>query len=417
MDAFRPLAVRASIGSIMLSTTASLVLTVALGLQVYDITRNKLDLGWLGLAEFLPTALLALVSGALADRFDRRWIVAAGGLLEVGVVAGLLLYSRVENPKVTPIFLGVVGFGVARALSGPSMRALVPAAVKEARDIPRVVGLSSAAWQIGSIIGPIIGAFAYKASSTLAYAVALALFAVSSPLVFLVPKAVGVQHIGADGPAKATLRHALEGLVVIRRSPILLGAISLDLFAVLFGGAVALLPAIADERNWDKGSVGTLRAVGGIGGALVTFILAARPLRRNVGRSLLLAVSVFGVATVVFGMTHSLLVAALAIFTLNAGDSVSVFVRSTLVPIVTPPEQQGRVLAVENVFVGASNELGAFESGVAARLLGTTPAVVGGGIATLAIVFIWWFAFPALRNVDRFSDVLGRTRHPDSPGH
>lgn len=406
--ALRPIAVRASIGAMMLSSTASIALTVVLGLQVYDITRSKLDLGWLGLAEFLPTAFLVLVSGAIADRLDRRHIVVASGLLEMIVVGGFLIYSRGSSLSVTPIYVGVVFFGVARAFAAPSMRSLIPASAANEHAIPRVVGLSSAGWQIGAITGPLVGAFAYKASPTLAYSIALALFFLSSILVLKIPRTVGRQHLGTERQDKPSLRHALEGLAIIRRSPILLGAISLDLFAVLLGGAVALLPAIADERHWDKGSVGILRAVGGIGGAAVTFVLAARPLSRNVGRSLLTAVGVFGAATVVFGATHSLIVAAIAIFVLNAGDSVSVFVRSTLVPIVTPPGQQGRVLAVESVFVGASNELGAFESGVAARLIGTTPAVISGGIATLVVVAGWWFLFPALRKVNRFTEVLRR---------
>ena len=392
----------------LLSSTAAIALTVTLGLQVYDITGNKLDLGWLGLAEFLPSAFLVLVSGSIADRLDRRLIVAGAGLAEVLVVVGMGAYSRGTNISVVPIYLGVVGFGVARALSAPALRSLIPASAANPAEIPRVVGLSSAGWQIGAITGPIIGAFAYKASTSLAYGVVATLFAASVVIVLMIPKDVGRRHLDERDWNKPTIRHALEGLAVIRRSPILLGAISLDLFAVLLGGAVALLPAIADERNWDKSSVGILRAVGGIGGAAVTFFLAARPLHRKIGRSLLIAVGVFGAATIVFGATHSVIVAAIAVFVLNAADSVSVFVRSTLVPIVTPPEQQGRVLAVESVFVGASNELGAFESGVAARLLGTAPAVISGGAATLAVVAFWWVFFPALRKVDRFEDVLQR---------
>ncbi len=405
-EALRPVAVRATIASMLFSSTAAVALTVILGLQVYDITKNKLDLGWLGLAEFLPSAFLVLVSGSIADRLDRRVIVAVSGVVEAVIVFGLGLYARGSNLSVVPIYLGVVCFGIARALGSPALRSLIPAAAATPQAVPRVVGMSSAGWQIGAIVGPLIGAFAYKQSTNLAYSIVAVLYVASVVAIMAVPMTVGRSHLGERSENKPTLRHALEGLTVVRRSPILLGAISLDLFAVLLGGAVALLPAIADERNWDKSAVGILRAAGGLGGAAVTFYLAARPLQRNIGRSLLVAVGVFGAATIAFGLSTSVAVAAISIFVLNAGDSISVFVRSTLVPVVTPADQQGRVLAVESVFVGASNELGAFESGVAAQAFGTVPAVVAGGLATLGIVVIWWLIFPALRDVDRFHDVL-----------
>ena len=405
-EALRPPAVRATIASMLFSSTAAVALTVILGLQVYDITKNKLDLGWLGLAEFLPSAFLVLVSGSIADRLDRRVIVAVSGVVEAAIVFGLGLYARGSNLSVLPIYVGVVCFGITRALGSPALRSLIPAAAATPLAVPRVVGMSSAGWQIGAIVGPLVGAFAYKRSTNLAYSIVAVLYLASVVAIMAVPPAVGRSHLGERSGNKPTFRHALEGLMVVRRSPILLGAISLDLFAVLLGGAVALLPAIADERNWDKSAVGILRAAGGLGGAAVTFFLAARPLQRNIGRSLLVAVGVFGAATVAFGLSTSVAVAALSIFVLNAGDSISVFVRSTLVPVVTPADQQGRVLAVESVFVGASNELGAFESGVAAQAFGTVPAVVAGGLATFGIVMIWWFIFPALRDVDRFHDVL-----------
>ncbi len=408
-EALRPVAVRASIASMLFSSTASIALTVTLGLQVYDITKNKLDLGWLGLAEFLPSAFLVLVSGSIADRLDRRVIVAVSGIVEALIVFGLGWYARGSNLAVWPIYVGVVCFGIARALASPAMRSLIPASAATPDAIPRVVGMSSVGWQIGAILGPLMGAFAYKQSTNLAYGLVVVFYLIASVLILTIPVSVGRSHLGERSQDKPTFRHAIEGLSVVRRSPILLGAISLDLFAVLLGGAVALLPAIADERNWDKSAVGILRAAGGIGGASVTFFLAARPLQRNIGRSLLVSVGVFGVATVAFGLSTSVAVAAVSIFVLNAGDSISVFIRSTLVPVVTPSDQQGRVLAVESVFVGASNELGAFESGVAAQVFGTVPAVVAGGLATLGIVALWWFVFPTLRKVDRFHDVMPKT--------
>jgi MFS family permease len=202
------------------------------------------------------------------------------------------------------------------------------------------------------------------------------------------------------------LRSATEGLRFIRRTPILLAAISLDLFAVLFGGAVALLPVIAEEQlNVGDVAYGWLRAAGGIGAATMAIFLAIRPLRRNVGKSLLFAVAIFGVGTIVLGSTSSYVIAFIAVVVLSAADMVSVFVRSSIVPLVTPDEKRGRVSAVENVFIGATNELGAFESGIAAQAFGTPATVIGGGVATLGIVGVWWFGFPALRNIDQFSDL------------
>jgi MFS family permease len=202
------------------------------------------------------------------------------------------------------------------------------------------------------------------------------------------------------------LRSATEGLHFIRRTPILLAAISLDLFAVLFGGAVALLPAIAEEQlNVGDVAYGWLRAAGGIGAASMAAFLAIRPLRRHVGKVLLVAVAIFGAGTIVLGSTSSYVIAFAAVLILSAADMVSVFVRGSIVPLVTPDEKRGRVSAVENVFIGATNELGAFESGVAAQAFGTPATVIGGGIATLGIVGVWWFGFPALRDIDQFSDL------------
>jgi MFS family permease len=208
---------------------------------------------------------------------------------------------------------------------------------------------------------------------------------------------------------RPTLSDAVEGLRFIRRTPILLAAISLDLFAVLFGGAIALLPVIAEERlGVGDVAYGWLRASAGIGAALMAIFLAVRPVRTKVGHKLFFVVAVFGVGTVVLGLTRSYLVAFFAVLIISAADMVSVFIRGSIVPLVTPDEKRGRVLAVENVFIGASNELGAFESGVASQAVGAAGAVVGGGVATVGVAGLWWFMFPALRKVDRFSDLEER---------
>jgi MFS family permease len=296
----------------------------------------------------------------------------------------------------------------------------LPADIVPAERLPWVVARYSVTWQAASIVGPVAGGFLYAADVRLPYVFIVALLVIASLAVLAVrphPAASGdagdvtgllsapeleLDH-GAPVPARAGLSEAFEGLRFIRRQPVLLGAISLDLFAVLFGGAVALPPAIAEKRL-GVGAVGLgwLRAAGGIGAAIVMVRLAIRPLERGVGRTLLFAVGLFGVATIVLGATRTYAVAFVAMLVASGADAVSVFVRGTLVPLVTPKDKRGRVLAVEMVFIGASNELGAFESGVAGQLLGPANAVILGGAATVAIASGWSAVFPDLRDVDRF---------------
>ncbi len=387
-----------------LTTIGILAQTTALGIFVYDLTGRELDLGLIGLAEFLPTALFAPLVGPLADRFDRRRVAAFGLTGEALCAIALALYIRSEPTSVWPIFLIVIGFGLARAVVAPAIRAL-PADLAGLR-LARVVPLSSATWQAGVIVGPVIGGFLYAGAPWWPFLVAAILIGTGVVLVSLVPHVARPPVVAAPG-VMGPIREAVEGLRFVRRNPILLGTMSLDLFAVLFGGVVALLPAYAEKRL-GVGAVGLgwLRAAGGIGGAVMTLTLAVRPVRRHVGRVLLLAVGAFGVGTLVLGLTRSFVVAFLALAFLQAADSISVFIRATLVPLVTPPSMRGRVLATENVFIGASNELGAFESGVAGQLLGVVGAILTGGVATIAIVVLWWWKFPALRDVDRFSDVV-----------
>lgn len=422
----RPPGEMRSIGALLLSVfaaaTASMAGVTALGKLVYDITRREIDLGFLGLIEFAPGALLVVVTGSVADRFDRRRVAAIAACAEAGSAFGLAAYVSSDGPlRVGPIFLLVAAFGTFRAFVAPASRSL-PADIVEPDRLPWLIPRQSAAWQAAVVAGPVLGGFLYTIHpqwSFMAMGVLLLLSAVALLFVRVNPRAArDVTAVGAlegavdqplpHGPDAMTTRpsqwsEALEGLRFIRRHQVVLGAISLDLFAVLFGGAVALLPAIAEDRlGVDAVGLGWLRAAGGIGAAMVTLCLAVRPLRRHVGRVLLVAVAAFGIGTIVLGLTRSFLVAFIAMAVLSAADAVSVFVRATLVPLVTPEAKRGRVLAVENVFIGASNELGAFESGVAGQALGAAPAIVLGGAATLAIAGIWWKAFPALRNVDEF---------------
>ncbi|MFV1991598.1 MAG: MFS transporter, partial [Acidimicrobiales bacterium] len=256
------------------------------------------------------------------------------------------------------------------------------------------------------ITGPVVAGFVFVVGPEWPYALTAALLLVTIFVMAQLPRS-NVAQLDASEAGGHLVRQAYEGLRFIRRTPVLLGAISLDLFAVLLGGAVALLPAIAEDRL-GVGAVGLgwLRAAVGIGAGSTALLLARRPLTRHVGRVLLVSVAIFGIGTVVLGLTNLFVIAFTAIVVLGAADAVSVFIRSTLVPLATPENMRGRVLAVEGVFIGASNELGAFESGVAASLLGIMGAVLFGGFGTLAIVGIWWFAFPSLRKIDRFGEII-----------
>jgi MFS family permease len=400
---------------------------VAIGKQVYDITGSALALGLVGLALFAPAALLVLVTGSVADRFDRRRVVtiAAGG--EAVTSLGFALYAHTNPTSVVPLFGLVIVFGTFRAFVAPAERSL-PADIIGPERLPWLVARYSGAWQVALIFGPVLGGLLYAIAPAWSYVAMAVLLAIgaAAALVVVVPArepatvpAVPVPATpdnatleaiieSSERPApttesRGTLHEAMEGLRFIRGNPIVLGAISLDLFAVLFGGAVALLPAIAtDQLHVGAVGLGVLRAAGGFGAAVTTAGLVWRPVRRHVGKTLLGVVALFGVFTIVLGLTRSFAVALLAMAVLSGADAVSVFIRATLLPIVTPEDRRGRVLAVENVFIGASNELGAFESGVAGEWLGAPGAIVLGGLATLAVAATWWFAFPHLRDVDEF---------------
>lgn len=425
----------------LLSVLATMIQVTALGKQVYDLTGRDLDLGLLGLAEFVPALLLMTVTGTIADRFDRRRVVTFGLAIEVVCSLALAWYVASGRSAVWPIFSLVVVFGVGRAFVSPALRSL-PADLSPDGGLPRVIAFNVACWQSAAIVGPVLAGFLYVGSDTWPF---LASAALAIAGLVLIGFARGPRHLaGGDHAAEAAvmdlgdeyrpgetldvlgeeyadtiatthdddtsvrrgrLHETFEGFRVIRRNPALLGAISLDLFAVLFGGAVALLPAIAENRL-GVGAVGLgwLRAAGGIGAAIVTIAVSIRPIRRRVGPVMFASVALFGVFTIVLGLTESFVIAFVAIFMLSAADSVSVFIRSTLVPLVTPSSTRGRVMAVEGVFIGASNELGAFESGVAGQLLGTGRAVVLGGVATIAVVIGWIVMFPVLWRFDRFPE-------------
>jgi predicted MFS family arabinose efflux permease len=386
-----------------------------LGKQIFDTTGRELDIGLLGLAEFLPAVILVLVTGSVADRFDRRIVAAVTTFIDMLCVIALGVFSLFGMTSVWPLFLVAFIFGAARAFAGPATRS-IPPMVAPRGALPRTIALYGATWTSAAIIGPALGGFLYSIEPALAYFLAAGLFALGIVQLLAIrfdgDEVVGGEVGGAedvDPPVtseKVSLHSALEGLRFIRRTPILLAAISLDLFAVLFGGAVALLPVIAEERlGVGDVAFGWLRAAPGIGAAFMAIVLASRPVTRRVGPTLFTVVTIFGAATIVLGITTSYIVAFMALVILAASDMISVYIRSTLVPLVTPNDKRGRVMAVESVFIGASNELGAFESGVAAQAFGTQTAVIGGGVATIGVVALFSIFFPSLRRVDRFEEL------------
>lgn len=381
--------------------TGVLLQATALGKNVFDITGSALDIGWLGLAEFVPAALLVLVTGTVADRFNRRIVsmITQAGEMMCSVL--LAIYAFTNPTSTVPIFAIVFLFGVFRGFLAPAMRPIAAMIAPEG-GLPRVIALYGATWTGAAIMGPALAGFLYSIHPSMAYLAAAVL--IGSAIILM--SRVKVASVRAPNAPKPTLRDAVQGLIFIRRTPILLAAISLDLFAVLAGGAVALLPVIAEEQlNVGDVAYGWLRAAGGIGAAATAVLLSLRPVRSKVGRTLIVAVGVFGFSTVVLGVTTSYWIAFFAVMGANSADMISVFIRSSLVPLVTPDEKRGRVAAVENVFIGASNELGAFESGAVSSLVGTPATVIGGGVATIAVAGLWWFAFPSLRKVDTFEEL------------
>ena len=392
------------------ATFFSMALTMGqitfLGKQVFDMTGEPIFLGLLGLAEFVPAFLLAPITGMVADRFERRLVFAWGLGGEAVASLGLFFYVASDPTSVLPIYGLVVTFGTARAFLMAVSRAMpVDLAPEGARE--RMVALNVAGWQGGYIVGPVAFGLAFDIDPALPYLLAAGCAAAGIGLLMIVPPSdVRRAALMAGAGARAAIAQALEGLRYVRRNRVVLGAISLDLFAVFLGGVQLLLPAIADERL-GVGAVrlGWLASAVGIGAAVVMLALSVRPFQRRVGPSLLGSVALFGVGTIVLGLTRSYVVAFVALLVLGGADAVSIFVRGTIVPLATPEEMRGRVLAVEYVFIGGSNELGGFRAGVTAALLGVAGAVVFGGVGTLAVVAVWWLVFPELRRIDYFTEV------------
>ncbi|WP_437958798.1 MFS transporter [Sorangium sp. So ce119] len=390
----------------LLATTAYQMQSVAVGFQVYDLTRDPLALGYVGLAQFLPIAGLSLAAGHTADRFDRRGILAICYLTSSLAALALFLLARSPTPDLPAIYAVLVLLGTVRAFQGPAGASLLPALVPAAH-FQNAATWQSTLWQVGAIGGPSLGGLLYgvwRAPAPVYLAASLALAAACASL-------LAVQaRTGRMEKRPPSLSTALAGLRYVYRKKILLASISLDFVAVFLGGAVALLPIYAtDVLRVGPQGFGLLRAAPAAGAGLMAVLLAFRPIRRRAGRKMLFCVGLFGLATVVFGLSHSFPLSLIALTVIGATDMVSVVVRMTLEQLATPPEMRGRVSAVNMVFVGASNELGELESGTLARLVGTVPTVVIGGLGTMAVVLLWGWLFPELREVDRLEDTRATT--------
>jgi MFS family permease len=381
-----------------LASLSSLMLTVAVGWHVYDLTRSALALGMVGLAQFVPLLLLALPGGLAADRFERRTILVLGYLLGVLVTLLLLAISLIPGTSAGLIFPVIALLGAGQAFLNPAGMSLVPFLVP-GEDFPRAVALNSTTFQVATIAGPAVGGLLYAFGPAVVYAVCAACFASAALLMGLVKTRLRVA-----AAVKPGLDGLLSGLRFVFSRPTILGAISLDLFAVLFGGATALLPIYArDILLVGPWGLGLLRSAPAVGAMIVALRLARKPLSRHAGPRMLVCVALFGVFTIIFAVSRSFPLSLAALLGLGAADMVSVVVRQTMVQINTPDENRGRVSAVSSIFIGASNELGEFESGATASLMGIVPAAVVGGIGTLVVVGLWTWLFPALRKVDRLS--------------
>ena len=375
---------------------------VAVGWQVYEITKRPLDLGLVGLAQFLPGILLFPLSGHASDRFERRNVLSACYAGYAVCFAALLVLAQRGVHSIYHIYVVLILIGVVRSFNGTASRAILPQLVPPAH-FPNAVAWNASIFQAATILGPSFGGIIYAASrgpsAVYAFAMATALGATLSS--FRIKP-----EVQARPREPMTFKTVFAGLHFIWRKKLILGAISLDLFAVLLGGAVALLPVYAREiLHTGPWGLGLLRTAPGVGAALMAVALAHRPLRGKSGPTLLWAVAGFGIFTIVFGLSRNLTVSLIALLLLGASDMISVIIRATLTQLATPDEMRGRVTAVDMIFIGTSNEFGQFESGVTAQWFGTVPAVVLGGIGTLVVIGLWAWLFPELRHAGELSGI------------
>jgi MFS family permease len=384
------------IGARSFSEFSQQIATVAVGWQIYQLTDSAFDLGMVGLVQFIPSALLVFAAGHTADRYDRKRVAQICQLAEA-VTAVLLAWGTFAGWLTVPeIFTALAVLGVTSAFESPASSALLPGVVPEGM-LQRATALSSGTFQIAAISGPALGGVAYAIAPGASYAL-MALFSLLA--------GISSGMIRLQGPVVTreppTFAALFAGVGFVRRNPAILGTISLDLFAVLLGGATALLPIYAhDILQTGPWGLGVLRAAPAVGALLMTAVLARHAITRRVGMRMFQAVIVFGLATIVFALSHLIWLSVLALAIMGAADMVSVVIRISLVQLATPNEMRGRVGAVNYLFINASNQLGQFESGITAALLGAMPAAVLGGVGTVAVALLWMKLFPTLRNMER----------------
>lgn len=384
----------------VLSTLAYQMLAVAVGWHIYALTNNVFYLGLVGLAQFLPMFLLTLVVGHAADSYNRQTIIRSCQLIEGAGVLVLALGSYGGWLSKESILLIVFALGAARAFETPTMQALLPNIVTD-EFLPQAIAWAASSTQTATIIGPALGGILYVAGPTAVYSIVSVLFLGASLLVSL----VHIQRIVTSKKGSVNLQSLFAGIAFIRSKPIILGAISLDLFAVLLGGATALLPVYAREiLAIGPQGLGILRSAPAVGALLMSVFLARNPLQNRVGRTMFIAVIIFGMATIGFAVSTSFSLSICALTALGASDVISVVIRSSLVQLGTPDEMRGRVSAVNSMFVGTSNQLGEFESGITAAWVGVVPAVLIGGIGTIMIALLWMKIFPQLAHVDNLTN-------------
>lgn len=386
-------------------SVAMFIQGVALGWQVYNLARLDHDIpqsaffvGMVGLAQFLPQFALSLVAGAAADKHDRLLLLRFANVMQAAAALMLAMLSLAEKPPMAMLFVAAFVFGVGRAFAMPAASSLGPMIVPS-HLMPRAIAWNTLSMQMGMIIGPWIGGVLCAISMPLTYSVSVGLFVLGLMTTF------GIQgKTKPDFSGGSRIQLIKEGFAYLWSNKIVLGAISLDLFAVMLGGVTALLPVYArDILNIGADGFGMLRAGAAIGGASMAVILSIRPIERHAGRMMLGAVALFGVSTIVFALSRDVVLSMVALITLGGADVVSVFVRQTLIQIVTPDAMRGRVSAVSALFISASNELGEFESGVLARFLGPVGSAIAGGIGAIGVTLLWAKLFPALRQADRLA--------------
>lgn len=379
-----------------LSRFSSQIGAVAIGWQIYDLTGSAFDLGMVGLVQFLPTALLVFVAGHAADRFERKRVVQACQVAEALTALFLAGSTFAGTISEIQIFAATFVLGIAGAFESPATAALLPLIAPQG-SLQRATAISSGAAQVATITGPALGGFAYALMPSAPYGIMMVFWLFGA----LLTGGIGrLQQAAAKNGEVSDDLYA--GVTFVRSNPAILGTISLDLFAVLFGGVTALLPIYArDILMTGPLGLGILRAAPAVGALLMTMVLARHTINRRVGMRMFQAVIVFGVATVVFALSHWMWLSALALAVLGAADTISVVIRFSLVQLATPDEMRGRVGAVNFLFINASNQLGQFESGVTAALLGTVPSAVLGGVATVAVALLWMKLFPTLRDVEK----------------